>query len=441
MRRLAPLLLLAGCGLLNAPREKPWHAQLFFVPAVDVEYDRDGLLYILGNEYGALTLATFDHDAKDRGIEGSVELTDGAPLDAYTGYGGTTSDWFNLAIHPGTGTPWLFYRGQIGPVEDGSFDAQIDLTDEPTGARGTIEFVDEETLFVSYERIDQSDEASFLVPVSGDLADPSAMEPYTVLIEGAEQALWGICDAEVEGGVMYATQCGGSTWVFDLDSGAEYRSEVQNVQDKTSEVSLHSLDYAGLSEYGAVVTDQTTGDYCALPYRDADSPDVVLAKNSRFATEGYCRGADALLPDPQRIDLRPAGDGWVAMYTNAGIVVLDEKAPKDAESDLQGSWCGTISDGYGNVQRMDLLDGGELVLSTQGSEVLHGTFRWSQGGDKLKFDYLGPSAFDTPDEHFEHWAVRVGDTLHIKSTVDRNSYDHAVNAGYSTFSGLWVPCQ
>ena len=189
MRPLLVPLVLAGC--LNKPYERPRYAEILWNPAIDVAFADDGDLLVLSYaDGGGLALGKVDVEGRDRAVESAPILLDGAPLDTAFGNGGQNlADWFSLAMHPGTGTPWLYHKGVVGPVVDGAFSPQLDVGTPGEGARGTLAFFDADTLLVSAERIDQSDERTDAVPVDGDTADNALQNAGYKSLTG----LWAPC--------------------------------------------------------------------------------------------------------------------------------------------------------------------------------------------------------------------------------------------------------
>lgn len=434
MWRISLFLVLAACS----PRiPQPWYAEV--IPGVRptvAKYDADGLLHVLSyGDDNALHYGTLDPNGADRSVtDDGPLLRDGQPFD-------TAGLWTDLAFRP-NGEVWAWIGGAVGVIDGTNFDERLFLESPTSEYFGAVAFEGDDRLHTgvaggSWVAYDVSGDGPLAdgEGVTGMYLDPEFDDPslaYEVAI-GAPCRLW------IDDGIAWARYCETNTTMRSVD-----------VLDLTTREMHVGAGYSGALAYadGAVWVDYG----CVIETNADDSWTSDAADDHIPIHDGDCDGYDYLhvLPGESAVDLRNDHTSVAYATYNSALVIADEKRPRDFVSDKTGTWCRDAIDGQ---QTFSLLEDGTYVPplmpyfygygQPEGSELLYGTKRWRQSGDQLHIELSDPISdtmgIDASDA-MSHWAVRVGDTLNIRTGLDKAGASHVTDSGYVALTGQWTLC-
>ncbi|MEZ4318723.1 MAG: hypothetical protein R3F61_14515 [Myxococcota bacterium] len=429
MLKLVPVplvvLTLFGCGLDGRPQSRPWFAEI--VDAGDVfvvasRYDSRDVLHLLGvRSNGELLHATLDD--RTRAIDWGSPVTfevDGVPYDPYATQTDLLFSRFDLAIRPGSDEVWLWLDGLAGPLSGGTVEVALQHPADARVYRGGLAFESADTVLLSKQG--GADEV-VRVPVGGGTAE-------TLYDEGLDYAVPAFCQADVANGLLYHFDCDGQNGVriYDLAAG----SNVVQAVEEDDDISRNPPAMTGVAD-GWVLGLGLTTELCMGSLAEDGRSEVSTKK---YLYEGNCWGVDASIGPFSGGDVRGDGDQFMVFYANGLVVMFDRSAPKTADNDLSGTWCD------GGVRRLQLPKGGAPVFPDGSSDaLLFDDISWKAARDVLTFRYDGLTpanfAWDGPVD-VKHWAVRAGDTLHIKTyTHEKYGVD---GAGLAVLTGIYLPC-
>lgn len=413
--------VLAWAGCLDGKLEPaPFYAEILPTEplVLSARYDAADTLQVLGiatDGSGTLTWGMLDPAARALVWGPTISASwEGVAYDPYAVDTWGDADRFQLAPRPGTDEVWLFLDGMAGRLED---DGSVDLTlrlGDTEGTEGTLAFEDRDHVLMSastvpgvdaYQRLTLDGAAEVArEPLFADAPSPTR-DPY--------------CSSDVGGGVLLAERCDNRV-VLRIPLEGELPAPVLG----ESESSWRPASTGVAEGYG--LGRQTSDAVCV---GELLSDGNVL--HEKIQPRGDCYGWDSWLAGAAGADVRSDGDQFVQFFGSGLFVVFDRRAPKGAGGSLEGAWC------QGD-RRFTLTKGEPPVFPVGSSDAgLYGRIRWTQAGDRLTVHYDDPLLGNDPTS-VQHWALRVGDTLHMKSyTHSRYEQD---GAGLTALAGPFVPC-
>ena len=424
-----PLILLLSTACLNGrPQSPPWYAEVISTDIVTVaaRYDDEGTLHAVGVGVGdTIHHGTFDD--RERALVWGDPLTfdvEGTPYDPAT-VGVITFDRLDLAIPPGEDMPWLWLDGFAGPVVEGSDTIEVVAAHPPPGGArpvaGGLVFEDADTLIMA-----QNNSGVVAAVARKPVSDALTSDGEMVMMSGAPMPTF--CAADVAAGLMHLRPCN-ETNRRVVDLATEELAE-QASEDDDDILYLRSA-MTGVSDDWILGQGLDTAT-CVGPSTD-DGRAVISTR--KFKYEGNCYGVHATLTSFMGGDIRGDGGQFTVFYGNSLFLVFDRNTPRNRERDVAGAWCN-------GVDRFELADDGTFIPPSRYSDsALFADLSWRGNGETLRIDYKDRTAANFAwdgDVHVEHWARRVGDTLHMK-TYTHEKYE-TDGAGLSAFGGLWVPC-
>lgn len=418
-------LALVACGppVEFAPG---FYAENLPIAVVDARYDDDdNSLHVLYGEGGQLHLGRVLVRGGGRQVvsDGALSL-DGAELEGPT-YGTAWSGW---AVLPRPGSPeiWIYAAGALYRVDDG----ELVLTH-------TVPNVDERYLGPSWGAWVTNDLVAVATHNTTGVAwsqvldvssDPPAVE--------RESFLGGGCGVDAADGVLYSRACSGNprlsttNLAYD-DDLAESAFELPGDHTFVSQYVGSDAAPLAVADGLGLVSGGNPGDFYVAVGERARDGSVGLVGRWPSTEYGLVDTFAYWAPMPARADLRSDGNQVFTVHRGFSIDLYDRNAPPGTTTSFAGSWCKI--NGMGTT-RIELPVSGAPEL---GQAYGHDAVAWSNTGTRLIITSQDLTFPDDPNDVWHHHAFRVGDTLHVKGPINRDTDDLWP---FDSLVGLYTPC-